>query len=134
MPRVNYCHVTIECSGCPVKTLNSSRDILNVLRSAACSCHLNIIKEDLHRFAPQGITAYVLLSESHISIHTWPEHRFAIVDVLSCSSFDVDALVGCLRKALRPSSTSVSCHTHRTGRRTKVSDETVMLSKNWTGD
>ena len=121
MSRINYCHVTVECAGCPAKVLNSRRDIQVALRSAASTCNLHIVKEGLHQFRPQGITAYVLLSESHISIHTWPEERFALIDVLSCSSFDVEALVKSLRELLQPSSTSVSSHTHKSGRRVKLS-------------
>jgi S-adenosylmethionine decarboxylase len=119
MPRVNYCHVTVECSGCPANVLNSNRDIRAVLRSAARSCNLNIVKEDIYHFRPQGVTAYVLLSESHISIHTWPEKQFALVDILSCSSLDVETLVKSLRELLRPSSTNISCNT-RSSRRNKI--------------
>ena len=43
-------------------------------------------KESYHKFEPQGVTAMLLLSESHISIHTWPEKKSACLDILSCKN------------------------------------------------
>ena len=43
-----------------------------------------MIDAHLHRYAPQGVAGVVLLAESHLSIHTWPEHGYAAVDVFTC--------------------------------------------------
>jgi S-adenosylmethionine decarboxylase len=113
MPQVKYTQITIECSGCPASVLNCASDIKAVLRSAALACNLHVLKEDLHQFNPQGITGYVLLSESHISIHTWPEEQFAIIDILSCSSINVEKVTACLRKYLLPSTINLSSHSRK---------------------
>lgn len=90
---------------------------MRAIRAAAMVCNLHIVQESNHRFRPQGITGYVLLEESHISIHTWPENKFAIVDVLSCKLLDINALEECLRDSLQAKSLIVSCHTRRRGLR-----------------
>lgn len=121
MPRVNYVHVTVECSGCPASTLDSRATISDALRAIAQTCHLNVIRDDLHTFSPHGITGYVLLSESHMSIHTWPEEGFALVDILSCSFFNLTTMLKCVRKHLQPSSVEVSTHSRKNGQQTRRS-------------
>jgi S-adenosylmethionine decarboxylase proenzyme len=97
---IEYTRVTIECSGCDRELLNTPSRVNAALREAASMCKLHILKEDLWQFKPRGITAYVLLSESHIGIHTWPEHGCALVDVLSCAAVDIESLINCFREQL----------------------------------
>jgi S-adenosylmethionine/arginine decarboxylase-like enzyme len=57
----------------------------------------------VHRFTPAGVTGLGLLAESHLAVHTWPEHGYAAVDLLTCrpaGTLDVDAVVACLRALL----------------------------------
>lgn len=116
--QVKYTQLTVECSGCPARILNNNDEIMNALRITARACKLTVLKEDSHRFLPQGITGYVLLGESHISIHTWPEERFALVDILSCSYIDTDTVIRCLQRCLRATAISVSSHLRRMPERT----------------
>jgi S-adenosylmethionine decarboxylase len=113
MDRVNYEHLTIECFGCDRATLNNAPHVLTALRDAASICNLQVLKEDLHQFSPEGITGYVLLTESHISIHTWPQRGFAVVDVLSCSSVKIDSLIKCFREWLSAKSIDVLAHVQK---------------------
>ena len=116
MSPVDYTHVTVECSECDRHFLNSAAGVQQALRAAATTCKLQVLKEDLHNFRPQGITAYVLLSESHISIHTWPEEGFALVDVLSCSPLEIDSLINCLRQSLKAGSIELyTCYGKHSG-------------------
>ena len=110
MSRVNYTHLTIECLGCNKEVLNTTSKVRKALRDAASICNLHVLKEDFHKFRPQGITAYVLLSESHISVHTWPQQGFALVDALSCSSVEIDTLKKCFRQSLSAKSINVLTH------------------------
>lgn len=110
MSRVNYAHLTIECLDCNQETLNDPAMVRKALREAAAICSLHVLKEDLHEFRPEGITGYVLLRESHISIHTWPEQGFAVVDVLSCSTVEIDSLVKCFRRSLSARTIDVLTH------------------------
>lgn len=59
--------------------------IEHALRAAADAAHATVIDVRLHAFGPgKGITGVALLAESHISIHSWPEHRYAAIDIFLC--------------------------------------------------
>ncbi|MGQ0709460.1 MAG: adenosylmethionine decarboxylase [Rhodoferax sp.] len=73
------------------------------LRAAALAAGATVLQEHFHVFTPQGgVTGVLLLAESHISIHTWPERRFAAVDVFMCAGCDPHRAVDVLRQHLRP--------------------------------
>jgi S-adenosylmethionine decarboxylase proenzyme len=108
---IEYTRVTIECSDCDEEFLNTPSRVAGALRNAAIMCNLHILKEDMWQFEPQGITAYVLLSESHIGIHTWPERGCALVDVLSCSAVEVQSLIDCFREQLSAGTINVRTDT-----------------------
>ncbi|MEZ5666262.1 MAG: adenosylmethionine decarboxylase [Alphaproteobacteria bacterium] len=73
------------------------------LREAALAAGATILDCRLHHFSPNlGVTGVLLLAESHISIHTWPEHDFAAVDIFLCGDADPDAAVAVLRRRLQP--------------------------------
>jgi S-adenosylmethionine decarboxylase len=55
-----------------------------MIENAAEACGAHVLQTMSHHFNPQGVTAICLLSESHISIHTWPEKGEAAVDVFTC--------------------------------------------------
>lgn len=66
--------------------------ILEALTLAAKEANATILKTAYHRFSPHGVTAFLLLSESHISIHTWPELNKAALDIYTCGDHtDPDA-------------------------------------------
>lgn len=80
--------------GCPEK-LNSERFIRAVLTEAAKRAGATLLSLTSHKFTPQGVTALALLSESHLSIHTWPELGYAAVDAFTCGAH-TDPKVACL--------------------------------------
>lgn len=43
-----------------------------------------IVEECFHQFAPEGVSGVVVIQESHFTIHTWPEHRYASIDLFTC--------------------------------------------------
>ena len=55
-----------------------------LLLDAANAGAFTVLGCDLHKFEPQGVTGVVLLTTSHMSIHTWPEHRYAALDIFTC--------------------------------------------------
>ncbi len=77
-------HYIIELLSEEAELLNDETHIYKTLVSAANAAKVTIISVTTHQFSPHGVTGYLLLSESHISIHTWPEHSYAAVDVFTC--------------------------------------------------
>lgn len=70
------------------------------LRACVADAGATLLHLHLHRFTPQGgISGVAVLAESHISIHTWPEHRYAALDVFMCGDTDPRAAIPVLRKA-----------------------------------
>lgn len=77
-------HYIAELCECSADLLNNSEFISTSLRQAVEHANATLIEEVKYEFTPQGITAVCLLSESHISIHTWPEKGYAAVDIFTC--------------------------------------------------
>lgn len=94
-------HIVIDCWDVPKETLNNIEKITNVLLQAARSAGVMILNHYFHQFKPEGVSGYVLIAESHISIHTWPAQGYASIDIYTCGdkSFPYEAL-GVLKLAL----------------------------------
>ena len=77
-------HILFTLKGCPSDLLDDELHIRDVLVDAARLAQSRVLDVSSHKFSPQGVTAIVLLAESHISIHTWPEKGMAVCDVFTC--------------------------------------------------
>ena len=77
-------HLLVELRQADPAKLDDIECIRQALLSAAKEVGATILGETFHRFTPQGVTGIVAIAESHISIHTWPEYRYAAVDVFTC--------------------------------------------------
>jgi S-adenosylmethionine decarboxylase len=84
--------------------LADARLVRSALRQAVDAAGLTLLDIKLHRFGRgRGITAVALLAESHISIHTWPESRYAALDLFMCGrASDPAKALGALQEALKP--------------------------------
>lgn len=81
-------HCILEAYDCPSDFLNDAPFIEELLREAAKRAKATLLGMITHKFEPQGVTSLALLSESHISIHTWPEYGYAAIDAFTCGSSD----------------------------------------------
>ncbi|MDX1977481.1 MAG: adenosylmethionine decarboxylase [Pseudanabaenaceae cyanobacterium bins.68] len=79
-------HYILEIYECPSTVLNDLEYIMECLRGAVKCAGATLLNQVAHQFSPQGVTALMLLAESHISIHTWPESGYAALDVFTCGS------------------------------------------------
>jgi S-adenosylmethionine decarboxylase len=77
-------HCILELYGCPANLLDDIEFISEALEKAAEKANAHLVKKIAHHFEPQGVTALALLSESHISIHTWPENGYIAIDAFTC--------------------------------------------------
>ena len=77
-------HCILELYECDQSKLNDEAFIRTSLTSASKVAGATLLNMVTHRFEPQGVTGLALLAESHISIHTWPESRYAAIDVFTC--------------------------------------------------
>jgi len=79
-------HLLVNLFGCPEEKLEKADVVLDLLNQIVKKAHLNKVGESSYQFKPLGATAVILLRESHISIHTWPEKSSAAVDIFTCSN------------------------------------------------
>ncbi len=77
-------HVVCELSGCDPGKLTDVVGVQTVMESAAREANAEVLKVVFHRFQPQGVSGVVVIAESHLSIHTWPEAGYAAVDFYTC--------------------------------------------------
>lgn len=77
-------HFLVDYHGCDPLILNDLSKIEQYLLDAAVACGASVLSHKFHRFSPQGISGVVVIAESHLAIHTWPEHKFAAVDIFTC--------------------------------------------------
>ncbi len=77
-------HLLLEMSGCCTEFLNNTERIQSALLQAATDANATVLGSSFHKFSPQGVSGVVVIAESHISIHTWPEFGYAAVDVFTC--------------------------------------------------
>lgn len=79
-------HLLLELRECNVAVLDDLVYLENALVSAAIESGATVIDKSFHQFAPQGVSGVVLIAESHLSLHTWPEHAYAAVDIFTCGT------------------------------------------------
>ena len=77
-------HLLLELHDCSSEILSNLETVKTTLVEAAKRAEATIIDVVFHEFNPFGISGVVVIAESHLSIHTWPEYRYAAVDIFSC--------------------------------------------------
>ena len=77
-------HVLAEFFECDPNILNSLDKVEKYMVDAALECGATIVQKCFHMFNPYGVSGVVIISESHLAIHTWPELGYAAVDLFTC--------------------------------------------------
>lgn len=96
-------HLLVNLYGCPKKTLQDADCVLRLLNEIVEESKLNKVGEIAHQFKPGGATVIILLAESHLSIHTWPEMQSAAADIFCCNSEDnAEKAFEIMKKKFRP--------------------------------
>lgn len=79
-------HYIVEASGCEDDILRDPDRIRDILIKAAEIGNMEVKSSYFYKFSPTGVSGVVIVAESHISIHTWPEEKYAAVDVYVCGN------------------------------------------------
>lgn len=100
-------HLLAEYRGCAFAVLDDLDGITSALHRAALAAGARVLSTHLHRFEPSGVSGILLIQESHLSIHTWPELGYAAVDFYTCGAGDPMRADAVLREALTPAQSEV---------------------------
>ena len=102
-------HLLIDLSG--ATNLDDLETVEAALRESAIVSGATILNVDLHHFQPNGgISGVAVLSESHISVHTWPERNFAALDIFMCGDCNPYMAIPVLEAAFKPGSVQLTEH------------------------
>ena len=77
-------HVLLELYDCDAEAIKNVEKVRDEMVEAAQRARATIVTVTFHEFNPYGVSGVVVISTSHLSIHTWPEYRYAAVDIFSC--------------------------------------------------
>ena len=96
-------HLLIELFGCEPQLLEQEVSVATTMIQAARESEATIVEESFHEFKPYGVSGAVIIQESHYTIHTWPEHGYAAVDLFYCGgTVKVARAVETLRQRFLP--------------------------------
>lgn len=105
-------HLIVDFWG--VKALNNMASIEAILRKAIQAANATLLHIHLHHFTPNGgVSGVAVLAESHISIHTWPEHGYVALDIFMCGNTNPLKAFEVLKCNFAPTHSKLS--THRRG-------------------
>lgn len=100
-------HLLLELRECNREALDDLDFLKRTLHQAAHELGVTVLGDAFHRFEPQGVSGIVFVAESHLAIHTWPEHGYAAVDIFTCGdSFQPDSVAHFLIQQLGAKSPS----------------------------
>jgi len=94
-------HLLVEYVGCNRDTLNNVKQVQELMELAATAANTRIVASVFHPFNPQGVSGVVVIEESHMSIHTWPEHGYAAVDFYTCGKGEPEMAHQTLQEGLQ---------------------------------
>ncbi|MFC1943713.1 adenosylmethionine decarboxylase [Chloroflexota bacterium] len=77
-------HLLLELKDCNREVLNDLGFLKGIMLAAASEAGATVLGESFHQFNPHGVSGVVIIAESHLFIHTWPECGYAAVDIFTC--------------------------------------------------
>jgi len=94
--------IHLICEFWQIQWINSTKKILKVLKESAEASNSTVVGKTFYKFKPYGFSAAVLLAESHISLHYWPEHDYLAIDIFTCGKTNPYKALKVLKKNFKP--------------------------------
>jgi S-adenosylmethionine decarboxylase len=106
--------VTIEYYECGATAFLDVDHVENALLKAAKDSGATIISSSFHQFEPQGVSGVVVIAESHFTIHAWPEHDYAAVDIFTCGdNINLEEAIGSMKDSFASENVVISSDQNR---------------------
>jgi S-adenosylmethionine decarboxylase len=104
-------HTLIDFHECDLVRLNDADGLRGQMLRAIADAGGTYVTDVFHKFSPHGLSGIVVIAESHVALHTWPEHRFAAVDIFSCTQkLDQSLIIAQLGEWLKSTGKRVAAH------------------------
>jgi len=101
-------HLIVEMWDCEPENLNDARLLDQALRDTVEAVDGTLLDVRVIEFPVHGVTGVAIISESHVAVHTWPEHGYAAVDIFTCNlEADIQAGIEAMSKHLMPGRTQL---------------------------
>lgn len=101
-------HILVEYFGCDRSIINDLETVRSAMLHTAEEIQVTVINEVIHQFNPHGISGVVVIAESHLAIHTWPDHGCVSIDIFSCQlDINPDSAIQYLKTVFRAETVSV---------------------------
>ncbi len=81
-------HYIWDLSGCPSDSISKLSSLKAFANDLVSSLNLTVVGESGNQFSPHGATCVILLAESHLSVHSWPEENYLAIDLFSCMKIE----------------------------------------------
>lgn len=94
-------HLQIDMRGCRTD-LDDIGMVMEMMEKVCTVLHLDIREHIHHKFNPQGLTVVFIIAESHISYHSWPEHKSCFIDVFTCGDIPPEESIPVFKEYTHP--------------------------------
>ena len=106
--------LTIEYYECSPEALLSKDQVEKALLDAAKKSGATIVSSSFNAFKPQGVSGVVVIAESHFTVHAWPEHNYAAVDIFTCGdNIDLEVAVNSMKDSFQAGNVVISSDQNR---------------------
>lgn len=107
-------HMIADFHGCAYGQIATADVVRAILLEAADKAGATVVGETFRYFSPHGVSGFVIISESHFSIHTWPEYSYAAVDIFTCGdSVNFDTAIAFMQSAFQAQRVEITADLHR---------------------
>lgn len=100
-------HYILELYDCPADLLSDPQFIEKKMNTAAIKMEASIVNSNFHHFNPYGVSGVIIIKESHLTIHTWPEYGYAAIDIFTCGKIYMDKGIDYLKTHLKAKGSEV---------------------------
>jgi len=101
-------HYLIEFYGIDSQKLDDLEWIQSHMLTSLSGSGATYVNHYFHKFTPQGVSGVIVIAESHLSIHTWPEKQYAALDVFTCGDKDIaDSILNHLKTEFNPTDSKI---------------------------
>lgn len=109
----------IELYGCPKELIDDQDYVKDVLLQVAEQLKFTVVDTLIHHFSPIGVSGVVVIQESHIAVHTWPEHNYVALDFFTCNQqYDIAQATQFLQEKFK--ATKIECNNGKRGDLSKI--------------